>query len=148
MKVGVNPLTTYALKFGRAGVAVVLLLLVPRPSLPQGPRLIEVMADHDSRWRMAGMKEPMITVHAGEAVTLRITAVKAKEHNRSGAVHGFTLLRAKDRARVPGWDWELLPGVQEFAMTAPKEPGEYIVVCTVICSGDHEGMHMRFIVLP
>jgi heme/copper-type cytochrome/quinol oxidase subunit 2 len=125
-----------------------LIALVPLPARPQLPQVIEVLADHDSRWRMAGMKEPMITVHAGEVVTLRITAVKAKEHNRNGAIHGFTLLRAKDRSRVPGWDFELKPGVQEFALTVPKEPGEYIVVCTVICSGDHEGMHMRFVVLP
>ena len=27
-------------------------------------------------------------------------------------------------------------------------PGEYLVVCTVICSQDHEGMIMRFVVLP
>ena len=33
-------------------------------------------------------------------------------------------------------------------MTAPNEPGAYEVVCTVICSEDHEGMHMKFTVLP
>jgi heme/copper-type cytochrome/quinol oxidase subunit 2 len=38
--------------------------------------------------------------------------------------------------------------VQEFTVTAPEEPGEYEVVCTVICSGEHEGMNMKFIVLP
>jgi heme/copper-type cytochrome/quinol oxidase subunit 2 len=31
-------------------------------------------------------------------------------------------------------------------MIAPDEPGEYVVVCTVICSEDHEGMFMRFVV--
>ena len=84
----------------------------------------------------------------GEAITLRITAIKAKDHNRNGAVHGFSLLRAKDRSHVPGWDFELKPGLHEFALNAPAEPGEYVVVCTVICSADHEGMHMRFVVLP
>ena len=29
-----------------------------------------------------------------------------------------------------------------------QRAGEYVVVCTVICSADHEGMHMRFVVLP
>jgi heme/copper-type cytochrome/quinol oxidase subunit 2 len=136
------------MRVGRVAAAVVALLSVSHISWPQTPRVIEVWADHDSRWRMAGQKDPMITVHAGEPVTLRIMAVKAKEHNRNGAIHGFTLLRAKDRSRVPGWDFELKAGVQEFSLQAPTEAGEYLVVCTVICSGDHEGMHMRFIVLP
>jgi len=47
-----------------------------------------------------------------------------------------------------GWDLLLHPGLQEFALTAPTEPGEYEVVCTVICSQDHEGMKMKFVVLP
>lgn len=110
--------------------------------------MIEVLADHDSRYKIAGMKEPVITVHAGEQVTLRITAVKAKDHARDGSIHGFSLLRAKDRSHVPGWDFELRPGVQTFMLKAPAEPGEYVVVCTVICSADHEGMHMKFVVLP
>jgi heme/copper-type cytochrome/quinol oxidase subunit 2 len=109
---------------------------------------IEILADHDSRYKIAGMKEPVITVHAGQQVTLRITAVKAKDHARDGSIHGFSLLRAKDRSRVPGWDFLLKPGAQEFMLNAPVEPGEYVVVCTVICSADHEGMHMRFVVLP
>jgi hypothetical protein len=41
------------------------------------------------------------------------------------------LLRAKDRSRVPGRDLLLKPGVQEFMVKAP-EPGDYVVVCTVI----------------
>ncbi len=47
-------------------------------------------------------------------------------------------------------DWNLLlrPGTQEFQLTAPAEPGEYVVVCTVICSEDHEGMNMRVVVVP
>jgi heme/copper-type cytochrome/quinol oxidase subunit 2 len=138
----------YVLRFRYVLGVVLLVVLVSCVVLSQSPRVIEVLADHDSRWRMKGQKDPLITVHSGEPVLIRITAVKAKEHNRNGAIHGFTLLRAKDRSRVPGWDFELKPGVQEFSMNAPLEVGEYIVVCTVICSGDHEGMHMRFVVLP
>jgi hypothetical protein len=110
--------------------------------------VIEVLADHDSRYKIAGMKEPVITVHAGQPVTLKITAVKAKDHARDGAIHGFSLLRAKDRSHVPGWDFRLRPGTQTLMLKAPDEPGEYVVVCTVICSADHEGMHMKFVVLP
>ena len=112
------------------------------------PRVIEVVADKDSRYKIAGQKSPEITVKAGEPLLLRIIAKKAKNWNRDGTVHGFTLLSARDRSRVPSWDFQLKPGVQEIQATAPTEPGEYEVVCTVICSEDHEGMHMRFLVLP
>lgn len=111
-------------------------------------RVIEILADHDSRYKMEGQKQPVITAKAGELITLRINAKKAKNLNRDGSIHGFSLLRAKDRKPVPDWDFLLKPGVQEFTLAAPSEPGEYIVVCTVICSQDHEGMSMRFVVVP
>lgn len=104
------------------------------------------LADKDSRYKIAGEKIPEISVKAGEPIVLRITARKAKSWNRDGSIHGFSLLRAKDRSKVAGWDLLLRPGTQEFSMIAPDEPGEYVVVCTVICSEDHEGMFMRFVV--
>lgn len=110
--------------------------------------VIEVLADSDSRYKIAGQRTPEITVKPGEPVLLRVTARKAKSWNRDGSIHGFSLLRAKGRTRVDGWDLLLKPGKQEFQLTAPMEPGEYIVVCTVICSEDHEGMHMKFTVVP
>jgi len=128
--------------------AILALVAMPRLAAGQTPRVIEVLADHDSRYKIAGMKDPVITVHASEVVTFRVTAIKAKDHNRNGSIHGFCLLRAKDRSHVPGWDWELKPGLNQLTATAPSEPGEYVVVCTVICSSEHEGMHMKFIVLP
>jgi heme/copper-type cytochrome/quinol oxidase subunit 2 len=122
--------------------------------LAAGPRdgtqvhVIEVTADSDSRYKVAGLSSPEITVKAGEQVLLRVTAHRGKSWNRDGSIHGFSLLRAKDRTRVDGWDLLLKPGKQEFTLTAPSEPGAYEVVCTVICSEDHEGMHMKFTVLP
>jgi heme/copper-type cytochrome/quinol oxidase subunit 2 len=110
--------------------------------------VIEVLADKDSRYKIAGEKKPEITVKAGEPILLRITARKGKSWNRDGSIHGFSLLRAKDRSKVEGWDLLLKPGTQEFPMTAPGEPGEYVVVCTVICSEEHEGMFMKFVVTP
>lgn len=110
--------------------------------------LIEVLADKDSRYKIAGERTPEITVKAGQQLLLRINARKAKTWNRDGSVHGFSLLRAKDRSKVPGWDLLLKPGTQEFHLTAPSEAGEYVVVCTVICSEEHEGMTMKFIVTP
>jgi heme/copper-type cytochrome/quinol oxidase subunit 2 len=117
------------------------------PSFGQA-RVIEVLADKDSHFKIAGMSRPEITVKAGEPLLLRINARKGKTMNRDGTVHGFTLLRAKDHHKVTGWDLELKPGTQEFSLTAPAEPGEYEVLCTVICSEEHEGMRMKFVVLP
>ena len=110
--------------------------------------LVEVLADKDSRYKIAGERTPEITVKAGEPVLLRITARKGKSWNLDGSIHGFSLLKAKDRSKVSGWDLLLKPGMQEFELTAPAEPGEYVVVCTVICSEEHEGMHMKFVVTP
>ena len=116
------------------------------PAVPV--HVIEVLADKDSRYKIAGEKKPEITVKAGEPILLRITARKGKSWNRDGSIHGFSLLRAKDRSKVAGWDLLLKPGTQEFPMTAPAEPGEYVVVCTVVCSEEHEGMFMKFVVKP
>ncbi len=124
----------------------VLLWAVPRANAQA--RVIELTADSDSRYKIAGMRTPEISVKAGEQILLRVTAHKGQSWNRDGSIHGFTLLRAKDRTKVEGWDLLFKSGKQEFVMTAPAEPGEYVVVCTVICSEEHEGMHMKFTVLP
>ena len=110
--------------------------------------VVEITADSDSRYKIAGQRTPEITVKAGEQVLLRVTANRGKSWNRDGSIHGFTLLRAKDRSKVDGWDLLFKPGKQEFLLTVPNEPGTYEVVCTVICSEDHEGMHMKLTVLP
>lgn len=111
-------------------------------------RVIEVLADKDSHFKMTGQSHAEITVKAGEPIVLRISARKGKTWNRDGAVHGFTLLRAKDHSKVPGWDLELKAGTQDFTLTAPVEAGDYEVLCTVICSDDHEGMRMKLVVVP
>lgn len=129
-------------------VAIAASVLVLGASAESQSRVIEITADRDSRYKIAGQRTPQITVTAGEQLVLRITARKAKSWNRDGSIHGFTLLRVKDHSKVEGWDLLLRPGTQDFAMTAPNEPGEYQVVCTVICSEEHEGMNMKFTVLP
>ena len=110
--------------------------------------VIDVVADKDSRYKSPDGGKPEITLKAGEQVLLRVSARKAKSWNRDGSIHGFTLLRAGDRSKVPGWNLLLRPGQQEFQLTAPSDPGEYVVVCTVICSEDHEGMNMKVLVVP
>lgn len=126
--------------------ASVLLGGLPRASAQD--HVIELLADRDSRYKMTGLRTAEITVKAGEPILLRVTARRGKTWNRDGSIHGFTLLRAKDRTKVEGWNLLFQPGAQEFHLVAPSEPGEYVVVCTVICSEDHEGMHMKFTVLP
>ena len=130
------------------GIAVLGIVLGCKSAVHAQARVIELTADRDSRYKIAGMRAPEITVKAGEHIVLRVTARRGKSWNRDGSVHGFSLLRARDRTKVEGWDLLFKPGTQDFQMTAPAEPGEYEVVCTVICSEEHEGMHMKFTVLP
>jgi heme/copper-type cytochrome/quinol oxidase subunit 2 len=118
----------------------------PVPGTPA--HVVEVVADKDSRYKSPDGGKPEITLKAGEQVLLRVSARKGKSWNRDGSIHGFTLLRARDRSKVARWNLLLRPGQQEFELTAPSEPGEYVVVCTVICSEEHEGMNMRVLVVP
>jgi heme/copper-type cytochrome/quinol oxidase subunit 2 len=129
------------------GLALAALLIVSQFAAAQ-LRVIEILADKDSRYKIAGESKPEIMLRPGETVVLRVTARKGKSWNRDGSIHGFTLLHARDRSKVPGWDLLLRPGTQEFQLTAPGEPGEYEVICTVICSEEHEGMHMKVVVEP
>jgi heme/copper-type cytochrome/quinol oxidase subunit 2 len=135
-------------KLSGHGMALAAFLMIASQSSGAQARVIEILADKDSRYKIAGDSRPEITLKPGELVLLRVTARKGKSWNRDGSIHGFTLLHARDRSKVAGWDLLLRPGMQEFQLTAPDEPGEYEVVCTVICSEDHEGMHMRVVVVP
>lgn len=135
-------------RIDRVLVEILTVFLVCVPWVHAQARVIELTADRDSRYKIAGMRVPEITVKAGEQIVLRVTARRSKSWNRDGSVHGFSLLRARDRTKVDGWDLLFKPGTQEFVRTAPTEPGEYVAVCTVICSEEHEGMHLKFTVLP
>jgi heme/copper-type cytochrome/quinol oxidase subunit 2 len=130
------------------GIAVLGIVLGCAQQIHGQQRVVDLTADRDSRYKIPGMRVPEITVKAGEQILLRVTARRGKSWNRDGSVHGFSLLRARDRTKVDGWDLLFKPGTQEFVMTVPTEPGEYVAVCTVICSEDHEGMHLKFTVLP
>lgn len=110
-----------------------------------GPRVIELTADKDSRYRQGRKASPTIEVVAGEPLILRITAVKASEVARDGSIHGLALLD-KNSTAVPGWRFFFHPGVQEVAVVAPSEPGRYTAVCIVICSDAHEGMSFTLVV--
>src|SRR6202162_5321768 len=100
-------------------------LLAGLPRASAQARVIEVTADSDSRYKIAGQRTPEITVKAGEQVLLRVTAHRGQTWNRYGSIHGFTLLRTKDRSKVDGWELLFKPGKQEFLLTVPNEPGTY-----------------------
>ena len=126
-------------------------LLVATALLAQqapAPRVLEITATKDSRYVIDGKENPHLTMKAGEPLELRITAFRAKTWQRDGSVHGLAMLRAKDRARVPGWNFFLTPGKQVLHVNAPSEPGEYVILCTVICSDGHEQMTMKVTVEP
>ena len=114
-------------------------------SVSPTPRVIELTADKDSRYRQGKKTSPTIEVWAGEPLILRITAVRAKEVARDGSVHGLALLD-KHSDVVPGWRFFLQPGVQEVNVTAPAQPGRYKAVCLVICSDGHDGMGFTLLV--
>ena len=110
-----------------------------------GPRVIELTADHDSRYRMGRKVSPVIEAFAGEPLILRVTAKKADQVARDGSIHGLALLDKNSNA-VPGWRFFFQPGVQDVAVTAPSRPGSYHAVCTIICSEGHEGMGFTLVV--
>lgn len=132
----------------RFGIVIAAFVFLQLCTAQAQVHVIEIVADKDSRYKFPDGSKPEIILKAGEQVQLRVSARKSKSANRDGSIHGFTLLRAADRTKVQGWNLLLRPGQQEFELTAPAEPGEYVVVCTVICSEDHEGMHMRLLVVP
>jgi hypothetical protein len=113
--------------------------------VPTQPRVIELTAGRDSRYREGRKVAPTIEVRAGEPLILRITAVRAETVARDGSVHGLALLNKNSEA-VSGWKFFLHPGVQDLAVYAPDQPGRYTAVCTVICSDGHEGMGFTLIV--
>ena len=119
---------------------------LPQSIVGSTPRVIELTADRDSRYRQGHKASPTIEVFAGEPLILRITAVRAKEVARDGSVHGLALLDNHSNV-VAGWRFFLHPGVQELSVTAPLEPGRYTAVCTVICSDAHEAMGFILVVI-
>jgi heme/copper-type cytochrome/quinol oxidase subunit 2 len=128
-------------------ICVCSLLLGVRAWGQAEPRVIEILADKDSRYKIDGVENPTLVLKAGSEVKLRITARKAKSWNRDGSVHGFAMIRAKDGAKVEGWNLLLRSGTQEIVLSVPSDPGEYRIVCTVICSDQHDGMQMKVIVI-
>lgn len=126
-------------------VSLLLLVAMIVPSLyvlAQEPRVIQITADKDNRFKVPGQKDPVITVKAKEVIKFRITAHKGTEFDPDGSIHSFTVKELKDE----GWNVRLKEGMNEFVLVAPDKPGEYKIECTVKCGKGHDDMGMKMIV--
>lgn len=132
---------------GTIRVLMMLAFLSGDAATRQPLRVVNLIADHSSVFRVDGPHRSELDLLAGEQIMLHVEAHKAKSMNRDGSVHGLVLLDSR-RQPVPGWELMFKPGVQEIPLTAPIEPGIYEAVCTVICSTDHEHMKFRVVVRP
>lgn len=108
----------------------------------EGARLIRLIADKDNRFKLPDQSRQVLTLKAGESVTLRVTAYPGTEHARDGSIHSLVIRSLRDQ----GWDVRLKAGTQDFHLTAPAKPGEYLIECTVKCGPGHENMNLKVIV--
>jgi heme/copper-type cytochrome/quinol oxidase subunit 2 len=110
-----------------------------------GPRIIDLTADQDNRFKVPKQKEPVITMKVNEVAVLRITSRKGGEwDDKDGTIHTFTINALKDK----GWNFRLKEGTQKVPVVAPAEPGTYAVECTVKCGKGHDDMKMKLVVTP
>src|SRR3984893_9923622 len=84
--------------------AMLLTALLPLASIPRCPaqnqiRVIEILADKDSRYKIAQKTSPTLKFKTGEEKPLKIMAHKAQTFNRNVPIHGFALIRKKDGAK-------------------------------------------------
>ena len=124
--------------------ALVLLIAfaVPRAGAVTLPRVIEIIADKDNRFKMPGSMKAVITAHPKEVLLLKVTSRKGTEIAKDGAVHSLTIKELKDQ----GWDVRLKEGSLEITLVAPANPGEYTIECAVKCGEGHDDMRMKLIV--
>jgi heme/copper-type cytochrome/quinol oxidase subunit 2 len=130
-------------------VSLLLLVAMIVPTLytfAQQPRVIQITADHDNRFKIAGQKQPVpvITVKAKEVIKFQITGHKGTETDpqHPGCIHTFTVKELKDQ----GWDVCLKEGMNEFVLVAPSKPGEYKIECMSKCGKGHDDMALKMTV--
>ena len=136
--------TQYRLAF-RVSLLLLFAMIVPSLyTLAQEPRVIQLTADKDNKFKVPGQKQPVITVKAKEVIKFRVTAHKATETDPKypGCAHSFTIKGLKDQ----GWDVCLKEGMNEFVLVAPSKPGEYNIECMSKCGKGHDDMNMKMTV--
>ena len=128
-------------------VSLLLLFAMIVPSLytlAQEPRVIQLTADKDNKFKVPGQKQPVITVKAKEVIKFKVTAHRGTETDPKypGCAHSFTIKELKDQ----GWDVCLKEGMNEFVLVAPSKPGEYKVECMSKCGKGHDDMALKMTV--
>jgi heme/copper-type cytochrome/quinol oxidase subunit 2 len=128
-------------------VSLLLLFAMIVPSLytlAQEPRVIQLTADKDNKFKVPGQKQPVITVKAKEVIKFKVTAHRGTETDPKypGCAHSFTIKELKNQ----GWDVCLKEGMNEFVLVAPSKPGEYSIECMSKCGKGHDDMNMKMTV--
>jgi len=110
----------------------------------QEPRVIQLTADKDNKFKVPGQKQPVITVKAKEVIKFKVTAHKGTETDPKypGCAHSFTIKELKSQ----GWDVCLKEGMNEFVLVAPSKPGDYTIECMAKCGKGHDDMNMKMTV--
>ena len=103
--------------------------------------MIQFTADHDNKFKVAGQKQPAITVKAKEVIKFRVMSHKGTETDpqHPGCIHTFTVKELKDQ----GWDVCLKEGMNEFVLVAPSKPGDYKIECLAKCGKGHDDMALK-----
>ena len=126
-------------------IVPICLILLPSIVFGQGPRVIEITATKDNKFKVPGQKgDPVINLKPGEVVKLRFTSFKGPEFEKDGTAHNFNIKEFQDQ----GWNLRLKEGKQEFTLVVPDKPGEYKVECSVKCGKGHEEMRATLVVKP
>ena len=135
----------YSIAAATCFTAVVVSFAIAAGPGTTGPRVIDITADSDNRFKVAKEKDPVIRMKVNEVAVLRITARKGGEWDeKDNSIHTFTINTLKDK----GWNFRLKEGTQKFPVVAPAEAGEYLVECTIKCGKGHDDMRMKLIVTP
>jgi len=118
------------------------LMVLPSFVFAQGPRVINITATKDNKFKIAGEKEPVITAKPGEVLKLHIVSFKGPEFEKDGTAHSITIKEFKDK----GWNIRLKEGTFDFTVVVPDAPGEYKSICDVKCGKGHDDMTLKLIV--
>jgi len=115
-----------------------------RASTNEKPKVIELVADQDDRFKLLGQDHQDLVLKAGEDVILRVNARFGGMRSLDGSVHGLVVRNLRNQ----GWNFRLKEGMQDLHVTAPATPGVYRIECSVVCGPGHQDMQMKMVVEP
>jgi heme/copper-type cytochrome/quinol oxidase subunit 2 len=128
-------------------VPLLLLISMTVPSLylyAQQPRLIEITAAHDNKFKVKGQKDNTITVKPNEVLRFKVKSEYGDEKDPDwpNCAHSFSLKGYEEQ----GWNVCLPEGTTEFVLVAPSDPGKYKIECLAKCGKGHDDMFMMMVV--